>query len=396
MKKLCIILFLIVSDIAVYGQNYNNIINYNFNGTPTNGIKIKTNLPFTPTTQMPTIIIEGYNYGTGQTIGLIITYYTYSGGSDFYDPANYYFHNAQMSSFGTYAPPVSLSAEGGKVVIFINDRPYYQRFTVSAFAQGMSEISSWFDGWTVADEALTGTKTVLIPYSTNLAGNVSLPGNGIWNSGGSVGIGTSSPAYSLDINKSTASLNLNGSGFGNSGALINLLGWAGTSKNWQMGVADIGYDGLMFTPSTVAGGSTFTTPAMIINSNGNVVIGATAAPACYKFAIAGAAVAESMTVKLQANWCDYVFKKDYLLMPLSELKAYIDKNQHLPEIPAAAEVERNGLDLGEMNKVLVKKVEELTLYLIEKDKEDKARQQEVDELKKQVETLLKASQKDKQ
>ncbi|QKJ31066.1 hypothetical protein HQ865_15320 [Mucilaginibacter mali] len=66
---------------------------------------------------------------------------------------------------------------------------------------------------------------------------------------------------------------------------------------------------------------------------------------------------------------DYVFKKDYRLMSLPELRAYIDKNKHLPEIPSAHEAEENGVNLGEMNKLLLKKVEELTLYLIEKDKE---------------------------
>jgi len=104
---------------------------------------------------------------------------------------------------------------------------------------------------------------------------------------------------------------------------------------------------------------------------GNVVIGTNAMPTGYKFAVAGGAIAESMTVKLQANWPDYTFKNDYKLMPLAELKTYVDKNQHLPEIPSAAQVEKDGINLGEMNRLLLKKVEELTLYLIEKDKEMK-------------------------
>jgi len=124
-----------------------------------------------------------------------------------------------------------------------------------------------------------------------------------------------------------------------------------------------------------------------INSNGNVAIGTTD-PKGYKLAVAGNAIAESMTVKLQGNWPDYVFKKDYNLMPLSEIKIYIDKNRHLPEIPAAAEVEKNGQDLGEMNKVLVKKVEELTLYLIKKDKEIENQQKELNVQKSTNQTLL--------
>jgi hypothetical protein len=118
---------------------------------------------------------------------------------------------------------------------------------------------------------------------------------------------------------------------------------------------------------------------MRITSNGSLAIGATD-PQGYKLAVAGNAIAESMTVKLQANWPDVVFKRDYALMPLSEVKTYIDKNQHLPEIPAAAEIEKDGVNLGEMNRLLVKKVEELTLYLIEKDKKDKDQQDAIKQL----------------
>ncbi|NOW94690.1 hypothetical protein [Mucilaginibacter sp. SG564] len=75
-------------------------------------------------------------------------------------------------------------------------------------------------------------------------------------------------------------------------------------------------------------------------------------------------------IKVEAtNWPDYVFQKDYQLPTLQEVKAYIDQNQHLPEIPSQQEIAKEGLNLGEMNKLLLKKVEELTLYLIEKDQE---------------------------
>jgi len=130
---------------------------------------------------------------------------------------------------------------------------------------------------------------------------------------------------------------------------------------------------------------------LVIDGSGNVAIGTTD-PKGYKLAVAGTAIAEQMTVKLQANWPDYIFKKDYTLMPLSELKTYIDKNHHLPEIPSAADVEKDGLNLGEMNKLLVKKVEELTLYLIEKEKEIKdlkADKQAKDEQDKQQNDRLK-------
>jgi len=72
-----------------------------------------------------------------------------------------------------------------------------------------------------------------------------------------------------------------------------------------------------------------------------------------------------------ANWPDYVFKPDYQMRSLDELKTFIDNYHHLPEIPSEDDVAKNGIALGEMNKLLLKKVEELTLYLIEKDKKEK-------------------------
>lgn len=70
-----------------------------------------------------------------------------------------------------------------------------------------------------------------------------------------------------------------------------------------------------------------------------------------------------------ANWPDFVFKKDYPLMTLPELDSFIQLNGHLPNMPTAKEAERNGVDLGEMNRKLLQKVEELALHLIEKDKQ---------------------------
>ena len=70
-----------------------------------------------------------------------------------------------------------------------------------------------------------------------------------------------------------------------------------------------------------------------------------------------------------SGWSDYVFDDDYRLMPLGEVESYINNNHHLPEVPSAAEVEENGVDMGEMNKILLQKVEELTLYVIDLQKQ---------------------------
>lgn len=89
----------------------------------------------------------------------------------------------------------------------------------------------------------------------------------------------------------------------------------------------------------------------------------------YKLAVNGKIRAQEIKVEAGENWPDYVFKKDYELGSLSELKEFIQLNHHLPGVPKAADLEKNGVELGEMNKMLLKKIEELTLHLISKDDE---------------------------
>jgi len=123
--------------------------------------------------------------------------------------------------------------------------------------------------------------------------------------------------------------------------------------------------------------------------NDNVIIGTATVPAGYKLAVNGSVIATAVTVKLYAGWPDYVFKKDYRLPTLTEVKDYIDKNSHLPDMPSEKEIVDNGLNLGEMNKILAKKVEELTLYLIEKDHQVNSLKNDVDELKEQLKRVIK-------
>jgi hypothetical protein len=102
-------------------------------------------------------------------------------------------------------------------------------------------------------------------------------------------------------------------------------------------------------------------------AQGNVGIG-TADTKGYRLAVNGKIRATEIKVE-SSNWPDYVFNPDYTLLPLTEVKSYIDKNHHLPELPSAEVVGEKGVDLGEMNKLLTKKVEELTLYLIQMNEE---------------------------
>lgn len=85
--------------------------------------------------------------------------------------------------------------------------------------------------------------------------------------------------------------------------------------------------------------------------------------------VEGSAIAEEIFVKLKADWPDFVFDGNYDLMPLYRLEAYILKNGRLPEMPSAEEVEKEGVRAGETIRILTMKVEELTLYILQLQKE---------------------------
>lgn len=108
--------------------------------------------------------------------------------------------------------------------------------------------------------------------------------------------------------------------------------------------------------------------------DGRVGIGTTAPDAT--LAVKGTIHTQEVQVDMTGAMVpDYVFEKNYNLRTLAEVENYIKENKHLPEVPAAKDMEANGVNLGEMYMLLLKKVEELTLYLIEKDKQIKQLEQ---------------------
>lgn len=119
---------------------------------------------------------------------------------------------------------------------------------------------------------------------------------------------------------------------------------------------------------------------MRINREGNVSIGTPSADA--KLTVKGDIHAEEVRVDLTVPGPDYVFEEDYDLPTLKSLQSYIQENKHLPEVPPARTMEESGIDLGVMNMLLLKKVEELTLHLIQQNENMERMQDEIDELKK--------------
>lgn len=144
---------------------------------------------------------------------------------------------------------------------------------------------------------------------------------------------------------------------------------------------------IFFAPGNV--GVNTNTPNARFHVGGTVYIGtSTGTPATgYQLSVKGKIISEEVKVSLSSSWPDYVFGSNYKLMPLEQLEQSINNNKHLPNIPAAAEVEKNGILLGDMNKRLMEKVEELTLYIIDINKKNTALTEKVEKLEKQVNSI---------
>ncbi|MCV9387480.1 hypothetical protein [Reichenbachiella ulvae] len=192
---------------------------------------------------------------------------------------------------------------------------------------------------------------------------------------GNLGIGTLTPINKLQIN------NLNNDG-------INLdnkfrFRTSGTSNNFVL--EHIADNGNLYFRSMVAGDAAGN---IIINDlGGNVAIGG-ASTGSHKLAVHGSIGAREIKVEA-SGWSDFVFFDNYNLRSLEETEQYIQENQHLPDIPSEAEVTANGISLGEMDAKLLQKIEELTLYLIEQNKENQALKTEMESLKSRLEKLEK-------
>jgi hypothetical protein len=230
-----------------------------------------------------------------------------------------------------------------------------------------------------------------------------------WPTTGNVGIGTTTPTVKLDILESTSLVSKDLAFVGSRGStnsagvyfqsiqhLNSSLGANGRGFRLRSVEDNINAGFIEFnkplTPNTTKAAVAFghnSVELMRINQDGKVRIGNgpndIKTPDGYKLFVEEGILAEKVkvAVKTTANWADYVFAEDYKLMPLTEVEEFTKNNKHLPNVPSAKQMVENGLDVAQMDAKLMEKVEELTLYLIEQNKQIELLKTEITALKNQ-------------
>lgn len=196
-------------------------------------------------------------------------------------------------------------------------------------------------------------------FSNDITEIMTLKGNGM------LGIGTTNPQTLLSLGTVANEKKL---------ALYdNLSNWFGFGIQTNQMRLQIGDSDDRF--SFFAGN---TKEIMTIKGNGKIGIGTTNPQA--ELAVNGKILAKEVQVKI-TGWADYVFENDYALQPIAEVEKFIKENKHLPGIPNANKVEQEGIEIGKMNTLLLEKIEELTLYIIQQNKSIESLQNEMNHVK---------------
>ncbi len=233
-----------------------------------------------------------------------------------------------------------------------------------------------------ADNINSNTESV----TTNASSGGPTGGTGVWSlnnqdvyyNDGNIGIGTDSPLQTLHINKASGSVY----SYIQTGS--NFLG-IGLNNQFQYGPALVFNENsqLRFGKATaiVSDSASNFEEFMRITNQGQIGIGTETPDEL--LSVNGTIHSKEVKVDLN-NWPDYVFSKAYNLPTLKEIETYIKENGHLQNIPSAKEVEKEGIQLGNMNAKLLEKIEELTLYIIQQEKRIESQSKEIDSIKKHL------------
>ena len=233
----------------------------------------------------------------------------------------------------------------------VADRMYYRIMETG------QEVNDWIEIATCKANTFTenqiinakvGIKNANPAYDLDVTGTGRFTNNVLMN--GKVGIKITNPAYELDVN---------GKGcFRDNLFTIGKLGVKNGAPTYDLDVNGTGRftNNLLITGKV---GIKTTNPTYDLDVNG---------------------VIRGKEVRVESGWADFVFDKDYKLPALDEVQAHIEQHKHLPGMPTAAEVKENGIGLSEATTLLVQKMEELTLYVIDLKKENERQSQRISDL----------------
>ncbi|GJM34778.1 MAG: hypothetical protein DHS20C18_37790 [Saprospiraceae bacterium] len=307
-----------------------------------------------------------------------------------------YFELKELSAFAN--KPGSLTQDGGLLTLapgatsndhqlfFGDDGIFTRRYLGGAPDWG---AAAWYK--ILTSEDINGTPNRIAKFT----GPSSLGDSQLWDDGVQVGIGTDSPTagYLMDIAGTTrmggntdvtanlsvaqdASIgddlqvngNTNINGFATVDGFLTVNNSATITQNLTVNQSAFVNLDLSVTDDANIGDDLNVGGTAIITDA--AAIGTSTIPSGFKLAVDGKVICEELKVQMSESWPDYVFGVDYQRPDLTEWEQFIKTNQHLPGIPSAAEVAENGgIEVGETQRLLLEKIEQLTLILIDQKKQ---------------------------
>lgn len=283
----------------------------------------------------------------------------------------------QNVGIGTNTPTQKLHLVNGK--IFMQDNRANQSPHVIFDAPAVNYKQGGLQ-WHRNGDTMASINYIADPNNANYL-KLSVSGNGagsdiVINSTGNTGLGTSTPdvKFHLYDRLATEVMRLEAEA-----PLIQLRRRTSAANGFPVTFADVGFIQTSFDNLRIGTNSSNLSGKFVVrvggsdrlfvDASGNVGIGTVNTAAGYMLNVGGKAICEELKVQLEGSWPDYVFEKKYNLMPLDKLETFINTNKHLPNIPKASEVATEGIEVGEMQRRMMEKIEELTLYIFELKKE---------------------------